>query len=279
MKLTGSIVLYKNLSHELELAIDSFIASSVPKKLYLIDNAASKPQVTSSAEVTTYIYNYSNLGFGSGHNIALTLSRSDNAPYHLVMNPDVYFDPTILEILVQFMDEHPDVGLVMPKILYPDGTLQHLCKLLPTPVDLIGRRFFPFLPWCQRRNAVYELRFTEYNRTITVPFLSGSFMLLRRQAVQEAGSFDERFFLYMEDADLCRRIGTAYKTVYYPRVQVYHTYNKASYHKMHILYQHIKSAVLYFNKWGWFKDEERERVNAQTLRSLGYPGKLKEFEP
>ncbi len=269
MKLTGSIVLYKNHSHELELAINSFIASSIPKKLYLIDNSASKPRVASS-DVTTYIYNYSNLGFGSGHNIALSLSQKDNAPYHLVMNPDVSFDPATLDILVQFMDDHPDVGLVMPKILYPDGTLQHLCKLLPTPVDLIGRRFFPFLPWCQRRNEIYELRFTDYNKTITVPFLSGSFMLLRRQAVQEVGSFDERFFLYMEDADLCRRIGAKYKTVYFPQAQIYHTYSKASYHKIHIMYQHIKSAILYFNKWGWLRDPERAEINARTLRELGY---------
>ncbi|MDZ7762798.1 MAG: glycosyltransferase family 2 protein, partial [Desulfovermiculus sp.] len=269
-KLTGSIVLYNNQFHELEKAINSFTSSSLLKKLYLIDNSASRPQITATSEITTYIYNYSNLGFGSGHNIALTLSRSDNAPYHLVMNPDVYFQSSALESLVQFMDDHPDVGLVMPKILYPDGTLQHLCKLLPTPQDLIGRRFFPFLPWFKKRNMVYELRFADYNTCMSAPFLSGSFMLLRRQALQDVGNFDERFFLYMEDADLCRRIRAKFKTAYYPQAQIYHTYSKASYQKFHLLYQHIKSAILYFNKWGWFRDKERDRVNAQTLRSLGY---------
>ena len=270
MKLTGSIVLYKNQHHELERAINSFLANSLPKKLYLIDNSACKPLTSSRSKVTTYIYNYSNLGFGSGHNIALTLSQADQAPYHLVMNPDVFFDPSTLETLVQFMDQHPDVGLAMPRILYPDGSPQYLCKLLPTPADLIGRRFFPFLSWCKKRNEVYELRFADANRCMNIPFLSGSFMLLRREAINEIGNFDERFFLYMEDADLCRRIGTRYRTVYCPSAQVYHTYSKASYHKMHIMYQHIKSAILYFNKWGWFKDEERDRVNARTLQELGY---------
>ena len=269
MKLTGSIVLYNNQDQELQKAIHSFTLSSLPKKLYLIDNSVRKPQIASSSQVTTYIYNYSNLGFGSGHNIALTLSQADQAPYHLVMNPDVYFEPSTLATLVQFMDEHPDVGLVMPKILYPDGSFQHLCKLLPSPADLIGRRFFPFLPWSKRRNSLYELRFADSNACMNIPFLSGSFMLLRRKAINEVGGFDERFFLYMEDADLCRRIGTKYKTVYFPRAQIYHTYSRASYHKMHILYQHIKSAILYFNKWGWIRDEERKRVNQKTLQCLG----------
>ncbi len=270
MKLTGSIVLYKNQHYELERAIESFVSCSLPKKLYLIDNSASKPQISTRSEVTTYIYNYSNLGFGSGHNIALTLSQADQAPYHLVMNPDVFFDPSTLETLVQFMDQRPDVGLVMPRILYPDGSPQNLCKLLPTPADLIGRRFFPFLPWSKKRNNVYELRFADPEKSMDIPFLSGSFMLLRREAIDNVGNFDERFFLYMEDADLCRRIGTRYRTVYYPSTQIYHTYSKASYHKMHITYQHIKSAILYFNKWGWLKDEERNLVNARTLRELGY---------
>ena len=270
MKLTASIVLYNNHLHELDKAITSFTASSIPKKLYLIDNSAQKPQLVTSSEVAVYIYNYSNLGFGSGHNIALSLSQEDNTPYHLVMNPDVYFDPTVLETLVQYMDDHPDVGLVMPKILYPDGTLQHLCKLLPTPADLIGRRFFPFLPWCKRRNEVYELRFADYDAIMSPPFLSGSFMLLRRQALKDVGHFDERFFLYMEDADLCRRIGTTYTTAYYPQAQIYHTYSKASYHRVHLMYEHVKSAIMYFNKWGWFKDQERDRINAEVLRSLKY---------
>lgn len=272
MEITGSVVLYNNHFPEVSRAIHSFTASTLHKKLYVIDNSACTTHISTTSEITTYIYNYSNLGFGSGHNIALTQSRSDQAPYHLIMNPDVHFVPSTLEILVRFMDENPDIGLVMPKILYPDGNLQHLCKLLPTPVDLIGRRFFPFLPWCQKRNARYELRFTEYSQCMDVPFLSGSFMLLRRQAIEEIGGFDERFFLYMEDADLCRRIGTRFRTVYCPQAQIYHTYSKASYKKMHIMYQHIKSAILYFNKWGWFHDPERDRINNETLRNLGHTG-------
>lgn len=91
-----------------------------------------------------YIFNNANLGFGKGHNIALRKSIEENISYHLVLNPDVYFEEGVLEELYNFMEENQDVGLVMPKVLYSDGRLQHLCKLLPTPFDLFGRRFLKF---------------------------------------------------------------------------------------------------------------------------------------
>jgi GT2 family glycosyltransferase len=61
--------------------------------------------------------------------------------YHLVLNPDFEFGSEVLQTLYQFMQDHADVGLVMPRVLYPDGSEQHLCKLLPTPFDLVARRF------------------------------------------------------------------------------------------------------------------------------------------
>ena len=160
------------------------------------------------------------------------------------------------------MVKNPQVGLVMPKILNPDGTIQHLCKLLPTPANLITRRFLKFhKPGVKRNNHKYELRFTSYDQIMDVPFLSGCFMFLRTDTLKEVGLFDERLFMYVEDTDLTRRIHRNYRTVFYPNASVYHHYAKGSYKSLKLTFYNIISAIIYFNKYGWFWDREREEIN------------------
>lgn len=151
----------------------------------------------------------------------------------------------------------------MPQILYPNNQLQYLCKLLPTPFDLIGRRFFPgFLKrLVQKRLNRYELRHKDYQNIMEVPHLSGCFMLIRADVFQRVGLFDPSFFMYLEDVDFSRRIHACYKTIYYPAVAVYHQYHKGSYKRWKHLKYHVQSAIKYFNKWGWFFDKERKAIN------------------
>lgn len=82
-----------------------------------------------------------NCGYGAGHNIAIREAMEVGAIYHVIVNPDIYFGEGVLEQLVAYMNVNKEIGLVMPKILYPNGELQYLCKLLPTPFDLLLRRF------------------------------------------------------------------------------------------------------------------------------------------
>jgi len=167
------------------------------------------------------------------------------------------------------MEEKQDIGLLMPKILYPDGSMQYVCKLLPTPFDWIGRRFLPnFL--IKKRNDVFELRFCNLDKVIEAPYLSGSFMFLRTEIIKDIGLFDEKIFMYGEDTDLTRRIFLKYKTVYYPDSVVYHEFNKESSKKMWQFWIHIKAAIYYFNKWGWFRDKERRLINRITLEKLNF---------
>ncbi|MEZ0322734.1 MAG: glycosyltransferase family 2 protein, partial [Hydrogenothermaceae bacterium] len=199
----------------------------------------------------------------------LRKSIEENIPYHLVLNPDVYFGDGVLEELYNFMEANQDVGLVMPKVLYPNGEIQYLCKLLPTPIDVFGRRFLNFGPlkkFVEKRNYIYELRFTGYNKIMDVPYLSGCFMFLRTETLKEVGLFDEKIFMYFEDTDLSRRIHKKYRTVYYPNVHIYHEYAKGSYKSKKLLMYHIQSAIYYFNKWGWVFDKEREEVNKKILK-------------
>jgi len=270
-----SIVLFKNDQDLVKKAIYSCVNSVLINRIYLIDNSPRDilSCLASLDSRIEYIFNNANLGFGKAHNIALKRSIEENIPYHLVLNPDVYFEGGILEELYHFMENNPDVGLVMPKVLYPDGTLQYLCKLLPTPLDLFGRRFLNFGPFrkiVEKRNEVYELRFTGYDKIMEVPYLSGCFMFIRTEILKKVGLFDESFFMYLEDTDLSRRIHRVAKTVYYPYVYVYHEYGKGSYKSLKLLYYHIKSAVKYFNKYGWFFDKEREEINKKILEKLGW---------
>jgi GT2 family glycosyltransferase len=89
-------------------------------------------------------------------------------------------------------------------------------------------------------------------------------MFMRTAILQQVGLFDPRFFLYMEDVDLCRRIGAVSQTLYYPHARVIHGYAKGSYRDPHLLRLHLASAVRYFNKWGWFFDPVRSRLNRRT---------------
>jgi hypothetical protein len=155
----------------------------------------------------------------------------------------------------------------MPKIYYPDGEIQYLCKLLPTPFDLIFRRFLP-KKWTQKRTRKFEMRASGYNKIMDVPYLSGCFMFLRIDAIKEAGLFDERFFMYPEDIDLTRRIHRKYRTVFYPPVSITHYHVRSSYANYKFLFIHLVNMIKYFNKWGWIFDKERRKMNNETIRQL-----------
>ena len=265
LDITASIVLYENEEEVVKKAVNSFLNTDLNVKLYLVDNSSTdKLKILKDIDKNRieYLFNNANLGFGKAHNIAIK-KVIDKSKYHLVLNPDVWFEKGNLEKMYNYMEQHPEIGQLMPKILNPDGSIQYLCKRLPTPFDLFVRRFLPqkLKPLFKKRFEWYEFRDVGYDKTMEVPALSGCFMFTRTDVLKEIGGFDERFFMYLEDYDLCRRIGENYKTVYYPEAEIYHGYAKHSYNNNNLLKIHIKSTIQYFNKWGWFFDKERRRKN------------------
>ena len=134
---------------------------------------------------------------------------------------------------------------------------------------MICRRFFiPIFPFLNRFNFNYELHGLSQCNFSEVPSISGCFLFLRTKAFKNINGFDERFFMYMEDVDLVRRISMNSKVVYFPSVYVFHGYAKGSYSNIKLLIYHIRSAVLYFNKWGWFFDPYRKYVNNKILNYI-----------
>ena len=239
-------------------------------KLYLVDNS-STPRLQYLQKLDSrieYIYTGKNLGFGKAHNIAMRKSIEENANYHLVLNPDIYFEAGVLEELSDFMEKNKDIANIMPKVFYPNGDLQYLCKLLPTPKELIVRRFIKDEKIVQKINHNYELRDFRYDKILNVPSLSGCFMFLRVECLKELGLFDENIFMYMEDIDLNRRLHSKYKTIFYPNVSITHVHAKESYKRKWLLFQHIKSTIYYFNKYGWFFDKFRNDKNKEVKNSI-----------
>jgi len=270
-KITASIVLYKPNIPQTNDAIGSY-SPSAGRELYLMDNS---PEVTKEFadmgnEHIKYHFVGRNIGYGSAHNIGIKTAIEDGSDYHVILNPDILFKTEILDEMSGFMEQNGDVVQIMPKIIGPNGDLQYLCKLLPTPINLIFRRFLPKTRFSERINDKYVMKNTGYGKIMNVPCLSGCFMFLRTEAVKRHNLFfDERFFMYCEDFDFVRRLHSVGKTVFYPRVSVVHTHTQESYKSRKMLFEHIKSAVKYFNKWGWVFDKERKRVNAETISASG----------
>ena len=266
---TASIVIYSSPEKDIRTVVACAANSSV-STIYVIDNAPHdrlKNFVQSLSKKVVYIQGHGNVGYGAAHNVALREAVRQNAEYHLVLNPDIEFAEGVIEKLTEFMNEHRNVGLVMPKVLYPNGDIQYLCKLLPTPADLIFRRFLFFLPGNSKRTKKYELWNLDYSKIhFGIPSLSGCFMMFRVDTLKQIGGFDERFFMYMEDLDLCRRVHNVAQTAFFPLTTIVHHYKKGSYKSFKLLSYHILSAFKYFNKWGWFFDKKRVEINKFSLK-------------
>lgn len=259
--ITASIVLYNTASELVEQVIQSY-SPSCERYLYIIDNSIQRTDQYTGRDSVKYIYNGKNIGYGSAHNIGIEKAIQQNAEYHIVLNPDIRFEPSVIDELITYANEHQDVVYILPKVLYPNGDLQYLCKLLPTPFDLFFRRFFPQVGIFKKWNDRYTLKQFGYDKIINPPCLSGCFMFMRTSTLQNNNlRFDDRFFMYCEDFDLIRRLHRVGKTIYYPYVKIFHAHTKDSYKNRKMLRIHIKSIYRYFNKYGWIVDRERKKEN------------------
>ncbi|MHA7100061.1 glycosyltransferase family protein [Roseivirga pacifica] len=269
--LTISVVLFKNEPTHITQLCACLSSEDIDMQVYFIDNSPDKSLsfIVSNYSDFKYIWVGDNIGFGKGHNIILN-KVMDFGAIHLCLNPDVYFEKGVLSNLLKVMQRRSDVGLLLPRVLNPDNSDQPLYKLLPNPLQLILRRFMPkpakivFSKYMSR----YELAGVSPDLVFEAPYLSGCFMLLRKDALKEVGCFDERFFLYFEDVDLSRRINEKWSTLYYGEESIYHFFQRGSYDSIDLLMHHIKSAIKYFNKYGWFFDKRRMVVNNSTINQL-----------
>lgn len=197
---------------------------------FVVDNASSDGSVTMIAEQFSWvklIRSDKNLGFGGGNNLAL---RQAQGEYIFLCNPDLTLFPGELEKWVKAMDEHPDVGISSPRVLNPDGTDQISCYRFPTLfTPLLRRTFLGQLPYAREAVAGYTMSDMDRERAQDVDWVFGAAVLIRRDLLAKIGFFDERFFMYFEDADLCRRAWEAGSRVsYLPVSKVMHYHQRDS---------------------------------------------------
>jgi hypothetical protein len=201
-----------------------------------------------------------NVGFGNGHNYAHKLVP---AKYYLALNPDVELFPGTqsLKNLLDFFNKHNRVGIVAPKLLNLDDTLQFSCLRFPGLFDPIIRRLGldKRFSYFKKRIDKYLMVDFDHNKTVAVDWVVGAFILMRDDLIQKIGLFDPRFFVYFEDCDLCRRVWEAGYQVYYDaEVMMKHRHRRESADGSQILAVfknptarvHIKSWLQYFGKWG-----------------------------
>ncbi|HEV2040585.1 MAG TPA: glycosyltransferase, partial [Casimicrobiaceae bacterium] len=232
----------------------------------LIDNTGTRAsaaavikvawEIFRDADVTmNYLHGHANIGYGAAHNLVM---HGGNTHYHLVLNPDVELAADALPIAFRFLGEHAEIGVLAPASRRVDGTREYVCKRYPTVFDLALRGFAPraLRQLFRKRLDHYEMRDlvdrVAADETISpIPAMSGSFMFVRRKAIEATGGFDPRFFLYFEDFDWSVRLNRVTRTVYVPAVKiVHHGGGAAKKAPRHIGY-FVRSAARFFNKHGW----------------------------
>lgn len=282
---TASVVTYDHHLLEIEPVLRSLIDSPIDV-IYIIDHSehmmdlerelkeyksysiAKNPELKSRIKKGFRIeyLRHENNGYGGGHNVAIRRARELGSEFHLVVNPDVWFGREVVPVLQAYMSTYKDVAQMMPQIRFPNGDPQHLAKLLPSPRDIIGRLIMPRTT-SSERNDRYELKPTGLNKIVNAPYLSGCFMFLRMSALEEIGDFDEKhFFMYAEDIDLTRRLHRKWRTLYFPKVVVFHKFNRASHRSVKLFLVHVWNIAKYFNRYGWLRDTERDRINLKVAK-------------
>ena len=243
--LTCSLVIFNEDIAVLSKTINSFLSIPFSKKMFIIDNSYFQNLNIGSEEVE-YIKNQKNVGFGRAHNQILKIVEG-TSDYHLILNPDVEFRGIIFKNLFCALEKDKRIVMVSPKVVNTDGSLQFTCRKNPTIKEMISRRLGINKEYVNEK----EYRNIDLSKSFQPEFIHGCFMLFKTKDLIALKGFDNRYFLYMEDADLCREIRQNNKTIlYFPEVQIKHLHRKGSSKQIKLLFHHIISAYRYFRKWG-----------------------------
>jgi len=245
---------------------------SLSYEVHVVDNASSDGtpnMVQNEFPQVHLVANADNIGFAGANNQIL---RDLKARYALLLNPDMVVAQNAIEAMVGFMDTHADIGALGPRLLNPDGSLQYSCRRFPNAVAIFLRglglfRMLPKLPMRQR----YFMLDWDHRTVAEVDWIMGSCMMLRREALQQVGFLDERFFMYYEDVDLCRRMWKQWKVCYLPEIPMLHHHRQESHRlsSLRVRFIHLQSAWRFFAKHGWCPTRPeclRVRVPSETIQ-------------
>ena len=220
------IVNYKSTDYLLKCLkslYDSITDISVKVFVYDNDSKNGVDRVSTAFPKVHLTKNIFNMGFSKAANKSL---KQGTAPYVLILNPDTIIKDGFLKLILQYIENNPDVGIVGPKILNTNGSLQGSARAFPTScMVFFGRNSFltKWFPnnWISRK-SILSTR-SDGVTPMSVDWLSGACMLIKRTAIYEVGLLDEQFFMYWEDVDLCKRMwDNGWKVVYFPKASIIH---------------------------------------------------------
>lgn len=247
---SGCIVTY-NSKKIIERTIQSVLESTkgVSFQLYVVDNNSTDGTpdfIRERFPQVTVIDSKTNSGFGAGHNKVIPFI---NSKYHVVINPDIILKDDVITELSQYADSDEQIGLLSPQILFEDGRIQQLGKRNPT-VRYLGDHWFHKGDEPSKTMIEYCMLDMPKDKPFEITNATGCFMFFRTSVFKQLGGFDERFFMYLEDCDIARRVSEKYKALHYPMANVYHLWERESKRNKKLLMIHIKSILTYFAKWG-----------------------------
>lgn len=222
-------------------------ASTDPISVGFLENAAKEGRIK-------LVKSPVNLGFAGGNNLGAKQATGD---FIFILNPDTAPYADTLQKMVDYLVAHPKIGMLGPQLVYSDGTIQESCRRDMSIVDLVIKRtFLRHLPGLRGRVSTYLMSDFDHGKIQPVELLTGAAMMLPRAVFDRVGGFDDRYFLFMEDFDLCKEVRRAgYEIVYYPEAKVEHYHKRLSggnFFKMltrKVFWLHVQSATKYFWKW------------------------------
>ncbi|MFC1632729.1 glycosyltransferase family 2 protein [Patescibacteria group bacterium] len=191
-----------------------------------------------------------NAGFGRGVNMGITNAKNDNL---LFINPDIVINSGVLHKLIEELErpENNDIALIAPRLVHPDGTPQDSARRFQRPLDVVLQRTpLGKTGLGQKRVNRFLMKDQDLDQSQNVDWVVGGCILVRRRAIEQVGEMDERYFMYMEDMDWCRRFWRAgWRVHYYPHVTVAHHHRRESRKNRKLAWIHLKSGGKYFMKY------------------------------
>jgi N-acetylglucosaminyl-diphospho-decaprenol L-rhamnosyltransferase len=245
------VVVNYNSGEYLERCLDSIqtAAGTATVDIVVVDNASTdrSPDAARSRPAVRSIRNEANRGFAAAANQGIAAT---SAQYVLLLNPDAEITGGMLAALVKVAEEQPRIGAIGALVRNPDGTLQPSARKVPTLGEALGHAFVgPFAP-DNRWSRAYTMADWDRDSERPVQWVSGSAMLLRRAAFDAVGGFDEGYFMYVEDVDLCTRLRRAgWEVLFSPELEVVHETGVSSRARFRRLaFEHSRSIYRYFSK-------------------------------
>lgn len=261
MKLSVIIVNY-NHKYFPRLAVEALEKSKTdfPFEIIVVDNASHDEESMGflekahEAKRITLIKSPKNVGFGRGNNLGVQYAKGKHVFFH---NPDVTVQEDSLQKMVDYLEKHHDIGILGPKLMYSSGKIQESCRRNMTWGDLIFKRtFLGKLPFFRKRVQKYLMEDFDHDKIQDVDLITGAAIMMPRSVYDTVGGFDPRYFLFMEDFDLCRMVKKAgFRVVYYPDAVMMHYHKRLSggsifkLLRKKVFWLHVASAIKYFWKW------------------------------